>query len=104
MIKSKIQTETENNEMWSSAYEEDDNENDSEKNEDDKKSKRIHILNLEEAGGPYEVSLKKMYKPVFILFCDLLFAITFFSWTLIQFWRKNLNMKTTVTLLGVYDK
>ena len=70
--------------MWSSAYEVDDNEDDKEKNENDVKSKQIiHILNLEDTGGPYEVSLKKTYKPVFILFCDLLFAITFFSWTLI---------------------
>ena len=41
-----------------------------------------------EVGGPYNVEYKKPYKPVFIVFLDMIFAISFFSFTTLYYWTK----------------
>lgn len=39
-------------------------------------------------GGPYSVVLAKPYKPVFIVYLDLIFAITFFTISVLWYWAK----------------
>ena len=47
-------------------------------------------------GGPYQVDLKKTYKPIFICMVDLIIALTFFIDSIGYYWLKlDLNMKLT---------
>ena len=42
-------------------------------------------------GGPYRVEFSKPYKPVFIVYLDLMLAITFFTISLMWYWSKLLG-------------
>lgn len=43
---------------------------------------------LTDLGGPYSVELSKPYKPVYIVFLDLTFALTFFVFSVLWYWAK----------------
>lgn len=46
-------------------------------------------------GGPYNVNIVKPYKPVFVCYLDLMFAITFFTFSTLFYWTKiDVNSKT----------
>ena len=39
-------------------------------------------------GGPYNVDITKPYKPVFICYLDLMFSITFFTFSTLYYWTQ----------------
>lgn len=56
---------------------------------------KINQKAAELIGGPYLVELGKPYKPIFICFIDLNFAITFIIGSTLFFWnRLDISMKT----------
>jgi len=52
-------------------------------------------MHAEEYGGPFNVDVRKPYKPVFICYVDLIIAITFFSFTLLTYWN-DLNVDQSI--------
>jgi len=39
-------------------------------------------------GGPYQVNFQQLYKPIFICYVDIMFAIAFFFGSIIYFWMR----------------
>ena len=60
----------------------------------DIKLKKLEKLNArieDEIGGPYYVNVQKPYKPVFILFIDLITAITYTNMTILFSWYMHVS-------------
>jgi len=55
----------------------------------------------EKFGGPFNVDLSKPYKPVFILFVDLIFAVTFLVFTLLSYWN-DLDYQQPINELSTF--
>lgn len=73
-MKIKVNTEEENDAMYSTD----------EEGEYADESKQFHAAS--NAGGPYNINLKKTYKPVFIVFLDGLIFLNFFFVSIMYFW------------------
>ena len=50
------------------------------------------MKNSKEFRGPFNVNIKKPYKPVFICYIDLIMAISFLAFTLLVYWN-DLNIE-----------
>ena len=88
MLKTRITTAEQNNEMWSSddkdyTYE---TENNSKVQDDEDASfdldqqedgSTLRQITSRAKSGIYEVDFKKPYKPIFIVFCDLVCFVAF---------------------------
>ena len=87
-LKKEITTQEQNDAMWSS-----DSESDQDRYESAQEmSSTIDESNengagqmMRDLGGPYEVEIRKPYKPVFICFVDLWFAISFCVFQMMRF-------------------
>lgn len=44
--------------------------------------------NVKYFGGPYQVDVRKPYKPIFICMVDLIVALTFMIISIMQYWSK----------------
>jgi hypothetical protein len=52
---------------------------------------------IEQSNGPFQVEFKKPYKPAFVCFMDLIFAISFMAINLLYFWDQLLLEQKTNT-------
>ena len=43
-------------------------------------------VSLKDSGGPYNIDFKETYKPVFIIFLDMIISITFVMVSTMYFW------------------
>lgn len=56
-----------------------------------------------EIGGPYIVNVFKPYKPVCLLFTDLIFAITMFTATFLFSWKMHINVEDHTFDTGTWN-
>jgi hypothetical protein len=73
MLKIQINTCEENDAMYSTE-------------EEDASDPTGYALALADSGNPYDVSAHKPYKPVFIVYLDILISITFVFISVMYFW------------------
>lgn len=96
MVKVNVTTQQENDDMWSTDDEQEEGESES--------ASHVSVSDLEFnfrkesffrkpliplIGGPFNVDIRKPYKPVLICFVDLLIALTFFNFTIMFYWKYN---------------
>lgn len=87
MLKTRITTAEQNNEMWSSDDKDYTYETENSKVQDDEDASfdldqqedgsTLRQITSRAKSGIYEVDFKKPYKPIFIVFCDLVCFVAF---------------------------
>ena len=96
MVKVYVTTQQENDAMWSTDDEPEEGESESASHvsfSDIEFNLRKESIFRKEAvsiiGGPFNVDIRKPYKPVMICFVDLIVALSFFNFTLMYYWKYN---------------